>query len=129
MGHGRANTFIERTDAHLYQRVKNNYTFAPPPSSKPATMLCSSSTQLFQRHLTQNFTTVRKQFLETCDVHQQQRIVHNTHVSRPTLVFPETTRYISNGAALQALLVRVQQLEQQAAQNRVRFETAGIVVQ
>jgi hypothetical protein len=39
-------------------------------------------------------TTVRKQFLETCDVHQQCRQIHKTHVSRPTLVFPETTRYV-----------------------------------
>ena len=125
---GRKNTFIERTDAHLYQRVHNQYNFGPPPSTKPTSQVVVSNHHLFQRHLTQNLTTVRKQFVERHDVHQQQRLLHKTHVTRPTLVFPETTRYVKCRADLGGLQARVQQLEQQLAQNRVRFETAGIVV-
>ena len=129
IGHGRANTFIERNDAHLYQRVHNQYNFGPPPSTKPTSQLVVSNHQLYQRHLTRNETTIRKQFLENWDVHQQCRQTYQTHVTRPTLVFPESTRYVKCRADLGGLQARVQQLEEQAAQNRVRFETAGIVVQ
>ena len=126
---GRTNTFIERTDAHLYQRVHNQYNFAPDVASfRPATLVCTTSTNLFQRHLTQNLTTVRKQFVERRDIHQQQRVLQKTHVSRPTLVFPETVRYLKCRADLGGLLTRIQDLEQTVPQNRVRFETSGIVV-
>ena len=92
-------------------------------------MVLAASSHLYQRHLTRNDTTIRKQFLENCDMHQQCRQTYKTHVTRPTLVFPESTRYVKCRADLGGLQARVQQLEQQLAQNRVRFETAGIVVQ
>jgi hypothetical protein len=72
---------------------------------------------------------VRKQFVGRTDVHQFQRLLQKTHVTRPTLVFPESVRYVHSRANLGGLVARVQALEQQIAQSRVRFETAGIIVQ